>query len=437
MKYNFMLTKFNCIKYKWLNIFLIFIGILFFIFSISNIGIAISLSKNNLWAQTYSNTLYKYFPLNTLFSSYLPHSLLSATNFCIGYIGFGNFISHSNNALWNFYTINTFILLPILGATTLFYITVVISAIFCRKVHKMQVLSFYKKSRIIFMFSISFFFFFLILGTMLVEIFENTSSSNTLFKFCYGTDLSGKTALFTNGSEKFSTVMDILKLYGSLIQYYGFGYIMQHGIVFTGSENIILPLYTKVGIVFIYIIMPIFLLLISLSFSTRTYSSWRLQNVSVATDIKWQKTKTWLQYSNISSKKELKERYFFNTGLIIMMISFLFVVTTIFIFLGIIWKSHSDLAILLLILGLLGFAIAFIPTYIMIFSIKRLKNIKYNLFLLFQFFSFLIMGLILEVIISISISTSVYFPDFLLFSFLLIYFLISSIAFNFFKIRRI
>lgn len=219
------------------------------------------------------------------------------------------------------------------------------------------------------------------LGLFLVAITDNSNFVNDQEKYWYNLTNGGRLVTWTNHVQYQPNVFSVLGI----------------NINQTGLSNFFeqAPGVLQVGTFFLIFITPIAVAILTVGLGIRIAIELLLPSSSGHRGGIGASFGHWLGYINISSRRELRKRLRSNIGMILLMIGFLIVmifpaftsttryVTTNWVILAI--------AIVLMI-------VSFIPLYFMFFCLARLQEFSYNLLMFVQMLTWLVIGLIWQIL---------------------------------------
>ncbi len=220
----------------------------------------------------------------------------------------------------------------------------------------------------------------LFLGLFLVAIADNSNFVNGQEKDWYNLT-SGGLVTWTNNVQYQPNVFSVLGL--SINQ--------------TGLSTFLVqaPGVLQVGAVFIIFIAPIAVAILRVGLAIRIAIELLLPSSSSHRGGLGASFVQWLGYINISSRRELRKRLGSNIGMILLMIGFLVVM----IFPAFTSTTHYVTANWVILgIAIVLMIISFIPFYFMLFCLARLQGFSYNLLMFIQMLTWLVIGLIWQIL---------------------------------------
>ncbi len=339
------------------------------------------------------------------------HNLYSNTNFWISYLGFNNFIHISKNNFWNAYVISTIFFLPIFSIVCFIqWGSFLLNFVFAR-IRRIDLIKRNKIMTIIFLIILSLFLIVLFVNTIIVESYENNKIIFEQFEYYYGT-ISNKVISINNRS----ILLDIIRLLNVFIADNNLHALTNNDIPSACANSMIV----------IIIVVPILAFLVVLLFTILTSFYTVLYRYNLIGE-RIRRIKLWVRYKNISTKKEVIERYFECPATITTMITFLF--SMIFpVLIPIYFFQFPIIYIILILMDICVIILSFLPIMFLIFYTKSMQPHAYNLCIFIQICVFLVVGLFWQIFIWIVWNNRFIYFDYVPLIVILLYLISSFIS---------
>ncbi|WHQ36486.1 motility-associated protein Scm1 [Spiroplasma sp. SV19] len=307
-------------------------------------------------------------------------SAYNILNFLLSYGSFQAIFSLNGFGLFKFWVIDLYIFLPVLGVfavgTAIFVVVLLTNATAAHWKWNARLLV----GKILTTAGGITLYLALFLGLFLVAIVDNSSFVSGEEKHWYNLP-NGGLVTWTNQVQYQSNVFSVLGLI-----------INQSGL---NNFFVQAPGVLQVGAAFIIFIAPIAVAMLTVGLAIRIAIELLLPSSSGHRGGIGASFGHWLGYINISSRRELRKRLGSNIGMILLMIGFLIVMifpaftsTTRYV------KANW----IILAIAIVLMVISFIPLYFMLFCLARLQEFSYNLLMFVQMLTWLVIGLIWQIL---------------------------------------